>query len=244
MRWGKTMKFILDEEQFLTEAATFWVQAAVDAVETRGRFDVALSGGRTPEQLYRLLVKNPRMTNLWSDVHIWFGDERCVPPDNAQSNFLMAKEALLDHVECAAVYRMPGELEPQEAAVCYGGRLKQLEQSNGMPVLDLIMLGIGSDGHIASLFPGSDNYLERKKPVSAAYVDKVGAWRLSLTLPVIRRARQIMVLASGTEKADVIADIMGGRGGELPAARIAELPQTVWFFDEDAAAKLPRSPTT
>lgn len=230
---------ILKTDRFLIDLSAFWVETAVQTIESRGRFDVALSGGRTPERLYRLIARSPRMKPYWTNVHLWFSDERCVPPDSDQSNYKMVRKTLVDQVDGVNVYRMEGELAPEEAANRYADLLSRINMEDSMPMLDLIMLGVGADGHVASLFPGSENYIEQTKSVSAAYIDIVDMWRISMTLPLLQSARKIVVMVSGTEKADIMAKLFSGEAETLPVARIAHLPQTLWYLDEAAAANIP-----
>ncbi|MBU0499202.1 MAG: 6-phosphogluconolactonase [Gammaproteobacteria bacterium] len=229
---------VAEPESYLQVAAQFWMDNALEAIDTRGCFQVALSGGRTPGSLYRALAKEPRMRDLWRRVHFWFGDERCVPPNHPDSNYRMARESLLDQIEWGTVHRMEAELEPYAAAERYAAELGSLEQADGMPVVDLVMLGMGGDGHVASLFPGSATLSESVRPVSAAFIEAVGGWRLSLTLPMIRKARKIMVMVNGRDKALTLAEVFQGQSISLPATRIADLPQATWFLDRDAAQLL------
>ena len=226
---------ILNSAGYIAITSAIWIETAIQSIESNGRFDVALSGGSTPEKLYRVLAGSPRMEPFWSKVHLWFGDERCVPPESENSNYFMVKKALVDRIKDAKIHRMAGELEPNLAAQNYSEQMETLSSENNTPQFDLVMLGVGEDGHIASLFPESDNYLERKAWVSAADIAAVSMWRISITLPVIQAAKQIMVLATGPGKKEIIAKINSGKGSKLPAYQISRLPQAVWYLDESAA---------
>lgn len=207
----------------------------------RGGFHWALAGGSTPEGLYRLLAGEGFAGRIpWSRVHAWFGDERCVAPDHADSNYRMARAALLDHVPVGEVHRMAGEADPAEAAAAYARELERiLPAPEGVPVLDLVLLGLGPDGHVASLFPGT-TALASADPVAAVYVPKLDAWRLSLTLPVLNAARRVWLLASGSDKGPVVRDALADPGPEpLPVQRLAPQGEWLWFLDAAAAAELP-----
>jgi 6-phosphogluconolactonase len=227
------------EADFLQRAEALWVEKALAAIAERGVFHVALSGGGTPARLYRRLVENPDLGDQWGRIHLWFGDERCVLPDHSLSNYRMVREAGLTTRPGVTVERMPGEQSPMEAAVAYAGRLRQLPGVNdGLPQFDLVMLGMGEDGHVASLFPNSDNLRERQRWVSAAFINQVGRWRLSITMPVIGAAREILLLVSGKAKAELLPRVFQERNPAFPASEVAAMPQVTWLVDEAAAAKL------
>lgn len=233
-----------DRDRLFRAVARRLAAAARRDVAGRGAFHWALAGGSTPEGLYRLLA-GPDFAHRvpWAGVHVWFGDERCVGPDHPDSNYRMAREALLDHVPLppAQVHRMPGEAPPAEAASGYAAALRAElpEGPGGAPVLDLVLLGLGPDGHVASLFPGTAG-LEAAEPAAAVHVPKLDAWRLSLTLPVLNAARRVWILASGPDKAAVVREALAPPGpAPLPVQRLASAGEWVWFLDEAAAAELP-----
>jgi 6-phosphogluconolactonase len=254
-------------------AAEHIADLASHAIAERGRFVVALSGGSTPRPTYRLLAQDRGMLAIdWSRVHVLWGDERCVPPDHPDSNYRMARRALLDHVRVPAsqVHRVKGELPPQEAAAAYraelaavlgdlgdrvdppshcgwGTRREQAVPGERAGRFDLILLGLGSDGHTASLFPGTPAVAERRRDVVPVYVERLEAWRVTLTLPIINDARRVIFLVSGRRKADVLARVhAGGSTGEdakaaeqLPAGLVQPTEGTLtWLVDRDAAAAL------
>lgn len=246
-----------DAATLIDAAADRWIELARDAIRQRASFHVALSGGTTPAALHRRLGSQDMMEKIdWSRVHIWFGDERCVPPDHPDSNYRMARETLLQTTPIPAdqIHRMRGEsTHPPEAARQYGEELaRTFGTTETFPRFDLIMLGIGTDGHIASLFPDSDNLREQQAAVSAAWIDEQKGWRLSLTLPVIQNARHVMLLACGENKAAILQRIFGDPSGanQLPAASVRDLPQTEWYLDAPAAifisspSTLPHTKTT
>ncbi len=219
-------------------AANRIVALASGAIAARGRFAVALAGGATPRPTYALLAEQPLAQEVeWPRVEVFWGDERCVPPDHLDSNYRMARCALLDHVPIPRenVHRIPGELPPQEAAAAY--RLELQEALGAAGHFDLVLLGMGSDGHTASLFPGTAAVDEEERSVVAVYVPKLGAWRVTLTLPVINAARHVIFLVAGAEKAEVLARVRGGE--PLPAAKVQPADgQLTWLVDRDAAARL------
>jgi 6-phosphogluconolactonase len=210
---------------------------------TVARFAVALSGGSTPRALYELLGSAEYRERIdWRRVHLFWGDERCVPPNHAESNFRMVRESWLSKIQMPAenIHRMEGEKEPRAAAGAYERELQQFfaPQPGQMPRFDLILLGIGEDGHTASLFPGSAALDEQERLVVADYVQKLKAHRLTLTLPVINAAAQVMFLVSGASKADIVRRILrGSEAVELPAARVCPANGSLtWLITGDAAA--------
>lgn len=226
--------------------AEAWVTRAQAAIAARGRFHVALSGGNTPRPLYELLAAAPYRDALdWPHIEIWFGDERCVPPDAPRSNFRMVRETLLQYVPVPAanVHRMRGESPPTEAARDYE---REVEASFGPGVparLDLILLGIGEDGHTASLFPGTDALLERRRQVCAQYVAAQQEWRLTLTFPVLNAAAALWVLAQGADKAAILQRVFDGPSQPevLPIQSLApDSSQLEWWLDAAASADLQR----
>ncbi len=229
-----------DPPALVAGAADFIATLAREAITARGRFTVALSGGNTPKPVYERLSLVPLD---WSRVHVVFGDERCVPPDDPRSNYHMAKAALLDRVPIPAsnVLRMRGEDPPEEAAASYAEDLRRDLGDEGR--IDLVLLGLGDNGHTASLFPGLAVVTETSRTVLACYVEVVGMWRLTLTPPAINAARRVAFLVSGEGKAEVLRQVLQGprKPVELPAQviRPSERP-AVWLIDAAAAAKLER----
>lgn len=204
------------------------------ALQGTAPFHLALSGGSTPEALYRRLA-----SESLDQVHAWFGDERCVAPDHADSNYGMAMRAW--PLPADRVHRMRGELEPDAAAYLYANELRSVFGDFALPRFDLVLLGVGEDGHTASLFPGTTATHETNKWVVANHVPKLDAWRITLTFPVLNAARRVWVLAVGGKKAPIVKDVLGDRDvarwpvqGVQPA--VGEL---VWWLDEDAAALKP-----
>jgi 6-phosphogluconolactonase len=229
-----------DSPSLIIGAAEFVATAAQEAIASRGRFTIALSGGNTPRPVYQRLAS---AAIEWTKVRVFFGDERCVPPRDARSNYHMAKLALLDRVPIPPdnVHRMRGEDPPEEAADAYGAELRNGLGEDGR--LDLVLLGLGHDGHTASLFPGLAAVTERQRTVMASYVEFVGMWRLSLTPRAINAARRVVFVVDGADKAEVLRRVLQGprQPVVLPAQAIrpSERPAT-WLIEKSASVKLKR----
>ncbi len=225
------------------EAAELFSRAAAEAVAARGRFTVALAGGATPRGLYTQLGVEPLRSRVdWASTWIFFGDERCVPPTDADSNYRMARETLLDRVPVPAdrIFRMPGETtDPARAAMEYDVRIRAAFEP-GPVRFDLILLGMGLDGHIASLFPGSPALEEKERLVAAVETRAaVVPSRITLTLPVLNVARRILFLIAGAEKARAVAEALRNPASSLPAARVRPIEGgVIWLVDRAAAANL------
>jgi 6-phosphogluconolactonase len=224
-------------------AASLIIRLARESVDTRGRFSLALSGGSTPGALYRLLATEPHAAKVpWPYVHLFWGDERCVPPDDPGSNYNLAYRTLISEVPIPDenVHRVPGELEPDAAALAYESALTGYF-CGPHTRLDLILLGLGADGHTASLFPGSAALEEKKRlalPVQAMYQDRPTA-RVTLTLPAINAARNVLFLVTGESKAGILATALGHPGTGLPAQLVRPVAgQVTWLLDAAAAAGL------
>ncbi len=226
-------------ERLAEAAARTFVESAAEAVAERGRFAVALAGGSTPRATYEVLARDRVEDVDWPKVHAFFGDERTVPPDHEDSNYRMAREALLDHVPVGSVHRMRGELPPDEAAVSYEEELREFF-GEVPPVLDLVMLGIGEDGHTASLFPETPALGVADRLVVANPVPKLDTTRLTLTVPVLNAARKVLFLVAGEGKADALQKIL--EGDAAPSAYPAKLVQPpggpIWMVDRAAAGSL------
>jgi 6-phosphogluconolactonase len=236
-----------DLDELSRKAAEEFIRLAEQAIGQTGRFSVALSGGSTPKGLYGLLAE-PEYSNrvAWQHVHLFWGDERCVPPDHPESNYGMAHSLLLSKIPIpqANVHRMPGEKEPQIAAAEYERELiKFFGLKRGeWPRFDLMLMGIGEDGHTASLFPDSDALQNRENLVVSAYVAKLKAWRITLTLPVINHAGNIWFLVAEASKAAILSQILKADVGSprIPASLVNPVDgRLIWFVTQDAARDLP-----
>lgn len=232
-------------------AAERFVTAATTAVRGSGRFLVALSGGATPLPLYALLASaDLRSAVDWPRVHVFWVDERCVPPNHAASNYRAVRETLLDRVEVPErnVHRIRGEDDPTAAAAAYELELRSAFcTADGPPRrtagarFDLVLLGMGDDGHTASLFPSSPALRERQLWVMAQQVEGVPTWRVTLTPPLIDAAAEVVFVVSGTSKAETLQRVLEGphRPDHLPAQAVAPKEgQLVWLVDADAALRL------
>ena len=228
------------KEQLADAAARLFVERAQRAVSDSGRFAVALAGGSTPQRAYELLADTHRDDVDWHGVHVFFGDERGVPPDHEDSNYRTANEALLSRVPVGSARRMRGELPPSEAAADYERELRGF--FGGPPVFDLVMLGIGEDGHTASLFPRTAALDATDRFVVENPVEKLGTTRLTLTAPAINASREVAFLVSGGGKAEALKEILEGDADprDYPAKLIRPAGDCAWMVDRAAAALLQR----
>jgi len=231
-------------------AAERLVTRAAAAIATSGRFIVALAGGSTPRGLYELLATPRHAPRIdWPRVHVFWGDERCVPPDDPASNYRMTREALLDHVPVlpSNVYRIHGEGLPTAAADAYEDDLRRVFSTpSGRPretasaCFDLVLLGMGDNGHTASLFPGLTAVHESQRWVVAEYISEVSMWRVTLTPPVINAAADVLFLVSGAGKAAMLHRVLEGprQPDAFPAQAIVPRGGATWLVDVAAAADL------
>jgi 6-phosphogluconolactonase len=233
-----------DARELAQRAAEQFVALTEAAIARSGRFAVALSGGSTPRAAYALLA-SAKFSVEWSRVHLFWGDERCVPPDHPESNFRMVEEALLAKIRIPPenIHRMPGEKEPEAAAEAYEAELRKFfaVERGGRPRFDLIFLGLGDDGHTASLFPGVAALDEADRWIAAVYVEKFRSYRLTLTLPVLNAAAQMTFLVSGGSKAKIVGQILSSdsSSSDYPAAKVRPSDgRLTWMLDPDAAKEL------
>ncbi len=213
------------------------LRCATQAIVERGAFRIALSGGSTPKSLYERLAKCSERANF-AQWRVFFGDERCVPPEHADSNFGMARNAWLSKTPVGAVYRVRGELrDTNEAAREYEKDLER-EFAPHAPRFDVVLLGMGADGHTASLFSGTSAVREGQKMVVSTHVPKLNAHRITFTAPLINAARCVMFLIAGGDKAPALRAVMQGQG-DLPSGKIRPLDgKLLWLVDRAAAAGL------
>ena len=223
-------------------AARHFVAKSLEAILNKGRFTVALSGGSTPKKLYELLADptEPFRNQVpWEKIHFLWSDERHVPPDHSESNYRMTYEAMLSRVPVATdnVHRIEGE-NPNafDAAVKYEKTLKSVT-GEALPQLDLILLGLGTDGHTASIFPGSEVLQETKRLVAAPWVEKLKSYRITMTLPVLNNGGSVVFLVSGDEKAEIVKEVIEGPE-RYPAQAVKPKGELLWLLDEAAAIRV------
>jgi len=244
---GPELRVFANLEELSRAAAERFVEFCSERLARENVFTAALSGGTTPRCLYELLGEPDFARAIpWARVHLFQVDERCVPPEHAESNYGMMREALLDRARIppSNVHRIEAELaNPDEAAERYVQQLRTMFQPRPgeVPRLDLVFLGMGPDGHTASLFPGSLALAERVKWVSANFVAKLQANRLTLTYPVLNAAREIIFLVAGNEKAETLCQVLEGpfEPERLPSQGIRPVDgRRMWYVDAAAAARL------
>ncbi len=237
------IRVVPDAQHMVREVADLIVQMADQTAKLGQMFSLFLSGGSTPKALYELLATDEYKSQIdWRGVELFFGDERCVPPDSDLSNYKMAFDTLINKVPIPRdnIYRMKGELDPQVAAKEYGQKLKELFQDLGP---DLLLLGMGDDGHTASLFPGTEalnetHHLCVANHVHHDYIPKGTNWRITLTYPFINRSREIAIMVTGASKAKRVDEVLQGdeQIDRLPIQGIkTELGKVTWYLDVHAA---------
>ena len=243
------IQIVSNGDELARAAAAEFVERAARAVQARGVFSVALSGGTTPRSLYSLLASDTslRAQVPWEHIHFFWGDERHVPPDHADSNYRMTCEAMLSKapVRAANIHRIKGEYaDAQSAAAEYEAVLREFFTlaPDALPRFDLVLLGMGPDGHTASLFPGTAALDERARLVIANWVEKFKAYRITMTLPVLNNAASVIFFVSGAEKAAVLRNVLEGERGWFPSQLIHPADgQLLWLVDAGAASLLSTS---
>ncbi len=246
MNTSPEIRVLTSPQELFAAAAEEVVRSAEEAVAQRGRFTIALSGGSTPKNLYNLLATNARNALPWDRMFFFFGDERHVPPTDPDSNYRMADEAMLSKVPVPStnVFRFSAENPDADAvAQSYEQTLRKFFQleAGGLPRFDLILLGMGPDGHTASLFPGTAGLQEKSRLVIANWVEKLKTHRLSFTLPVLNAARRVAFLVSGTDKAQMVQTVLekDAPGDQYPAKLVQPTDgKVIWFLDRAAASGL------
>lgn len=229
-------------ESLCHAAAELFAHEALQAVASRGRFVVLLSGGNTPRRTYQLLATSPLKDQVpWHAVHVFWVDERYVPSEDQRSNALMARQELLDHVPipAAQIHPIPYNCSAHESAVEYETILRTFF-AGGPPRFDIVFLGLGENGHTASLFPGTPVLKERQRWVSEVYPAGEGVHRLTLTASVINQAKCVAFLVSGADKATILREVLEGSPNphRVPAGLISPAGRLLWLVDRDAAADL------
>jgi len=238
-------KIIIQESQTWTQmAVSLFLEIATEAIERRGAVSVALSGGSTPEPIYRALSKDSVQKKIdWRKMHLFWGDERNVPPNHTDSNFHMVNQLLLKNIPIPAdnVHRVLTELDVVAAAEAYEMELKRFFPGD-WPRFDLVLLGMGADGHTASLFPYSDGLQVEDRWFISNFALNRKIWRLTLTKKAINAARNIIIMINGAEKASMVAEVLKGEDNpqEKPIQFIKPTDgQLIWLLDEQVASKLP-----
>jgi 6-phosphogluconolactonase len=227
-------------------AAEEVIRVASEAVAKRGRFTIALSGGSTPKNLFNLIAANASASLPWPQIFFFWGDERHVPPTDPESNYRMAQETLLSKVPVPPgnIFRIPTENPNADAAAAaYEQTLRKFFEVDAgkFPRFDLILLGMGPDGHTASLFPETTALQEKSRLVVANWVEKLNTSRITLTLPVLNAARRVAFLVSGADKATVLREVLEGKGpGERYPSKLVQPSdgKLIWFVDRAAASEL------
>ena len=231
-------------EEVLSALAEYFVARAGQAIERRGRFAVALSGGSSPKKLYELLASPAYHERVaWEQVYFFFGDERNVPHTSPDSNYLMAKKALLDPlgIRSAQVFAVDTDLKPAEAAAQYCVDIEEFFGEKKAK-FDLVLLGLGDNAHTASLFPHTPVLQDKSVSVKEVWLPEQQVFRITMTAPLINQARAIAFLVYGADKAEAVAQVLGSERNieQYPAQLIAPSSEEVqWFLDEAAAGKLP-----
>lgn len=231
-------------EALFRGAAEAFCRLAEEAIRARGKFSVALSGGSTPRALHHELVTTFASRVPWEKVFFFWGDERHVPPDFPESNFRMAKETLLSKLPVPPdhVFRMAGELpDADQAALLYQNVLRDFfhPAPGEFPRLDFVLLGIGGDGHTASLFPGTKALEERGRFAVGNWVEQHSTWRITLTYPVINNAANVMFLVEGAGKAAIVKKALRDQAANLPSQRVQPVNgNLMWYLDQPAAREL------
>jgi 6-phosphogluconolactonase len=231
-----------DLQELSRRAAELFVELAGQAISLRGCFAVALSGGSTPRALYSLLAEELFQDRVsWSKVHFFWGDERCVPPDHPQSNFRMAHDALLARIPAPPenIHRITTELEdPNQAAARYEDSLRHFFAAR-TPRFDLILLGMGEDGHVASLFANSLALKEENRLVVATYIKKLEAHRITFTFPLINAAANVVFLIAGQSKSHALQELLQLQRGTLPAEKVRPADgRLILLADQSATSAL------
>jgi len=226
---------VIRTNNFVAGAAALILEQAGEAIDERGEFRIALSGGNTPAPIYRRVAVEAH-NFPWDRTRFTFGDERCVPPDDPQSNFRMARENLFvpAAVPEKSIMRMRGEIDPQAAAQEYDDQLKAIASGRGESIYqhDSILLGLGDDGHTASLFPGTAALEDTTRRVVATFVPKLNTWRLTFTFPLINHARHILFLVGASKNPELIERVLGG-DRQFPAARVnPSAGEVTWIIEE------------
>ncbi len=233
---------VYESAEQLTEAATTLLEATLSRTTDEDQVSIVLAGGSTPLPAYEALRNLENV--IWSNVHFFWGDERAVGPEHEDSNYRMANDALLRHISISDenIHRMRGELPPEQAAEAYEQEIRETLalDPDGLPNFDLMLLGMGADGHTASLFPDTEALNERDRLVVANVVPQLNTTRITLTYPVLNASHRVLFLVTGEDKGEALQHVMTGDLESAPPAAhvIPEDGEVLWLVDRDAASKL------
>jgi 6-phosphogluconolactonase len=232
---------VFPSPEAVADAAHRYVVDVIERADDDRQVHIVLAGGSTPERCYALLSNAPDTS--WDHVHFWFGDERTVGPEHEESNYGMARRTLIDElgIPDERVHRMVGEIDPDVAAAEYEEEIQALVPLNadGQPMFDIVLLGLGDDGHTASLFPGTQALNETSRIAVANEVPQQRRTRITLTYPAINAARHVLFIITGDEKADALRNVVQGDANAAPAAGIRpEIGELQYFVDESAASRI------
>ncbi|HLJ34126.1 MAG TPA: 6-phosphogluconolactonase [Ktedonobacteraceae bacterium] len=237
-----------DTDALSRDAAQYIVRLATESIVSHGRFTIALSGGTTPRKLYGMLGDEPYRSQIdWTLVDIFWSDERCVPPDSEDSNYLLAQQVLLSKIPIptAQIHRMPADAPDRDAAsLAYTDEMRRVFATSGIPRFDLIQLGMGPEGHTASLFPHQASLHEQQRLVMPVSVPKPPPPRLTFTPPILNAAHNVLFLVTGADKADAVQAVLEGdyNPDEYPAQIVRPTNgEVVWMLDTKAASTLKNS---
>lgn len=223
------------------ELAIAFCEELLKLRKNQEQFNIALSGGSTPKIIFEELSKNYKDKFDWNEIHFYWGDERCVPPDDTESNYGMTKKYLLDHINIPRenIHRIKGENDPVIEAERYSDEIKILVNSkNGLPNFDLVMLGLGEDGHTASIFPDQMNLLHSEKICEVATHPSTGQKRITITGKVINNSRAVTFLATGERKSETLKKVLKEKDERLPATYIQPFNGSLKYFVDESAARL------
>jgi len=240
---GRIVEVYTSPTDLFSAAARKVAEIISECLNRKQSCAIALSGGSTPKRLYEFLAKGEGGAIDWKRVHVFFSDERNVPPEDKESNYRMAKESLFatGAVPASNIHRIHGEFSAEEAAQQYEDEIKKVLGND--PVFDLVLLGLGPDGHTASLFPDSPALRESKKLVAANRVDKLKSDRITFTYPLLNRAEHVMFLASGPDKADIVRSVLSGEG-DYPSQHVRpNKGELLWMLDKDSAGQYIEHPS-
>jgi 6-phosphogluconolactonase len=235
------VKIYPDKNTLIRESAAYISNVIQTTINEQNKCTFVLAGGSTPKGLYKTLASHEYREKVdWRKVHLFWGDERCVRPEHPESNYRMAKETLIDHIDIPQenVHRIPAEKEPAETAREYEETINRFfGDTSQLPVFDIILLGIGEDGHTASLFPGTEALEENKRWVTEVYVKKLNTHRITLTYPGINSGRNVIFLVAGSSKADIVRKVYRKADSKFPAVQVIPANGNLIYLLDKAAGK-------